>query len=116
MFLLLPSPKLWGPDEVIVSQSKKSYTSCDYEALFVDMNYTDGSRIYHEVQNLTTDFPAPNVTHYCFYGTDVRTVSTFVYGDSFPDQAPESKEDGNGDGIVNFSLAYCGRINKSFLL
>lgn len=97
---LLPSLKLWGEDEVILMQSKRNYSAHDYNALFVDANYTDGSRILREVRNLTDTFPAPNITHYCFYGNNISTDAVYMYGDSFPDGEPHVRY-GNGDGSVN---------------
>ena len=103
---LLPSPKLWDSQEIIFSQPKKNYTAHDIKSLFVDMNYTDGLRILTEVQNLTSDFPAPNVVHYCFYGNNVSTVSSITQN-SFPDGELQMKN-GNGDGTVNIrSLKSC---------
>ena len=98
---LLPSPQLWGEDDVIIMQPKRNYTSLNYDDLFADMKYTNGSRMYDEVKNLLADFPPPNVTHYCFYGTDVQTVAQIAYGSSFPDQLPVKMIEGNGDGTVN---------------
>ena len=106
--LLLPPAQLWGEDEVLVVQPKKNYTSLNYDDLFADLGYTNGSRMYNEVKNLLADFPPPNVTHYCFYGTDVQTVATYIYGDSFPDKPPSDLIYGNGDGTVNArSLQAC---------
>ena len=104
---LLPSPQLWG-DEALVVQPKRSYTSFNYDDLFADLNYTNGSRMYDEVKNLLADFPPPNVTHYCFYGTDVKTVAKNFYNASFPNIQPFHLVYGNGDGTVNeCSLRSC---------
>lgn len=103
---LLPSLRLWDSQEIIFSQPKKNYTAHDMKSLFVDMNYTDGLRILTEVQNLTSDFPAPNVVHYCFYGNNVPTISLMTQH-SFPDGELQTKN-GNGDGTVNIrSLKSC---------
>ena len=98
---LLPSPALWGADEALVVQPKRNYTACDYEELFTDINYTNGSRIYNEVKNLISDFPPPNVTHYCYYGTEVKTYAKLIYNSSFPDSQPTNITLGNGDGTVS---------------
>ena len=106
--LLLPSSQLWKDDEVLVVQPKRNYTAFDYEELFTDISYTNGSHIYNEVKNLISDFPPPNVTHYCYYGTDVKTIGTYIYGDSFPNGPPSDFVYGNGDGTVNArSLQTC---------
>ncbi|XP_019864310.1 PREDICTED: group XV phospholipase A2-like isoform X1 [Amphimedon queenslandica] len=98
---LLPSPALWGEDEAIVVQPKRNYTSRDYEELFTDISYTNGSRIYNEVKDLISDFPPPNVTHYCYYGSDVHTHANLYYNSSFPDSQPVHIMPDNGDGTVN---------------
>lgn len=103
---LLPYPKLWDSQEIIFSQPKRNYTAHDFKSLFVDMNYTDGLRILTEVQNLTSDFPAPNVVHYCFYGNNVSTISSITQN-TFPDGEIQVKN-GNGDGTANIrSLKSC---------
>lgn len=90
-----------------MKQPKRNYTVHDYEDLFTDIKDPNGTRMYNEVKNLVSSFPPPNVTHYCFYGTDVPTIAQITY-DSFPDQLPSKLSYGNGDGTVNArSLESC---------
>ena len=98
---LLPSAGVWGKDEVLVVQPKRNYTAFNYEELFADISYTNGSRMYNEVKNLVSDFPPPNVTHYCYYGSEVRTYVKLRYNSSFPDSQPIHIKYGYGDGTVS---------------
>ena len=110
---LFPSPSLWSDKEILVKQPKRNYTVNDLHNLLKDMNYTNGTRMFNEVQNFTLDFTAPNLTHYCFYGTNVSTNEMLVYGDSFPDHDPDVQS-GDGDGTVNLrSLMSCSKWQDS---
>ena len=108
---LLPFPSsLWTKDDVLVVQPERNYSIYDLEALFTDLNYTNGWAMWEGVQNLVSDFPAPNVTSFCFYGTNSSTVEQLIYNTGqFPDKQPSFKY-GNGDGTVNLrSLQACSQ-------
>ena len=96
---LLPKPSVWT-DTVLVTTPERNYTANDYEALFADMNYTQGFVMYKNTSKINAGFPSPNVSVYCFYGTEVPTAEKFIYDSGFPDTAPEIVN-GDGDGIVN---------------
>lgn len=108
-YLLLPFPsQLWNESDILVVQPKRSYTVNDFEALFSDVGDSDGYRIWKGVQGLISDFPSPNITTYCFYGTNRKTREQLVYSEgTFPDKQP-SYNYGDGDGTVNIrSLELC---------
>eukprot|EP00731_Ephydatia_muelleri_P011559 Em0006g453a len=101
---LFPKPSVWG-NAVLVTTPKRSYTANDYEALFKDMGYTQGFKMYTRTSTINAGFTAPDVPVYCFYGTDVQTAESFVYDQGFPDSQPTRIVYGNGDGTVNVKSA-----------
>eukprot|EP00731_Ephydatia_muelleri_P005234 Em0002g1410a len=100
MAMLLPKPSVWG-NKVLVTTPKRTYTANDYQALFNDMGYPQAFNIYSGIASINAGFPPPNVPTYCFYGTEVATPESFVYGSGFPDSAPSQVIKGDGDGTVN---------------
>ena len=107
---LLPWTGLWDDKEVIVTTPKRHYTAHDLIQLFIDLNYTNGTRMYSELRNISNDVKPPNVTHYCFFGSGVKTTSRIYYGEDFDDIKME--EFGDGDGTVNIrSLMSCDNWN-----
>ena len=104
---LIPS-SLWNNTEVVLTTGRRNYTARDVLDLFNDLDYVNGTRMYKELRNISDDFSAPNVTHYCFYGNKVNTIERLVYGDNFPDKDPVYESTGDGDGTVNIrSLESC---------
>ena len=100
---LLPKPYAWG-NAILVTTPKRTYTANDYEALFTDMGYPQGFKMYTGISAINAGFGAPNVPVYCFYGTGVQTAESFVYGQGFPDTQPTIVY-GTGDGTVNLKSA-----------
>eukprot|EP00731_Ephydatia_muelleri_P034178 Em0049g25a len=87
---------------VLVPTPKRSYTANDYEALFRDMGYPIGFKMYTGVSVINAGFTAPNVPVYCFYGTDVQTAESFVYDQGFPDSQPTRIVYGNSGADPGF--------------
>ncbi|KAL5473389.1 hypothetical protein EMCRGX_G027867 [Ephydatia muelleri] len=48
---LLPKPSVWT-DTVLVTTPERNYTANDYEALFADMNYTQGFVMYKNTSKI----------------------------------------------------------------
>ena len=93
-------------DTILVSTPIRNYTASDYEQLFMDAGYPQG---YTQVIESDINFPAPNVSTYCFYGLGFPTELTAVYNSSFPNAQPTILY-GEGDGLVNKqSLEVCLR-------
>lgn len=49
---LMPSPRYWAKDEVLVITDKRNYTVADYKDLFADLDYMDGYYMRQDVENL----------------------------------------------------------------
>ena len=99
MYFLLPKPSVWE-DEVLVTTPTRSYTSNDYSALFKDIGYPQGYKMYTGISNINNGFPTPTVPVHCFYGVDVPTAEKYRYDKGFPNSDPEVTM-GSGDGTVN---------------
>ena len=110
-YFLLPRRISPLDNTVIVSTPTQNYTVNDYQQLYMDAGYPEGyTRFLAEVN---TEFPAPNVPTYCFYGLGIPTPETFVYGEGFPDTQPLIAN-GEGDGLINRnSLEVCLRWTNS---
>ena len=109
--LLLPYPSdTWPKDEVLFVTPQRNYSAWDYKALFDDINYPRGYDMFLEVKDLTNGMIPPNVSTYCFFGTEYPTPTQFIYTKGeFPDTEP-IQINGNGDGTVNInSLTACKR-------
>lgn len=105
LYWLQPRASVYG-DIILVSTSSRSYTASDYEQLFIDAGFPEG---YTRTRENNNDFPAPNVSTYCFYGLGFPTALRFVYNDTFPDAQP-SIVYGDGDNTVNReSLEVCNQ-------
>ena len=104
-YFLLPRAFAFS-DDILVSTPTKNYTASDYEQLFMDARYQLG---YTQIRENEINFPAPNVSTYCFYGLGFPTQLTDVYDDGFPGTQPTILY-GEGDGVVNKeSLEVCSR-------
>ena len=128
---LMPNPRLWRDDEVVVYTSAKNYTTRDYQQFFTDIRFKDGSdtifikrnctlkrtvhdlcfswSMYKDTAHLALDkFEHPGVDVFCLHGVNVSTAVAFSYAaDEFPDSAPTPIL-ANGDGTVNLrSLHRC---------
>ena len=111
---LLPSTEVWGQNEVIVTTAMRNYTVGDVMELFNDLNYTNGIQMYSELRNISNDFKPPNVTHYCFYGSGVKTLERIHYREDFAEMTKEP-DYGDGDGTVNIrSLLSCNNWNGQY--
>jgi lysophospholipase-3 len=107
---LLPSDQFWNSSEVLIQTSGKNYTTSNYKELFQDMNYTAGSSMRKDTENLVGDLTPPQVPVHCLHGSGIPTMEKLVFKtDKFPDGTPE-RIDGDGDGTVNMrSLLGCVR-------
>ncbi len=115
---LLPHPSLWTDREVLVSTPLRDYTVKDIPQLFSDMDFSNGTRMYAELQDYSNrSFQPPNVKHFCFYGNQVKpqTIEKLKYKDErFAKQKNPDYEYGYGDGTVSIrSLKSCGRWKES---
>lgn len=103
---LLPSPKFWKNDEVLVRTSIREYTLGDMEDIFNDLGYPTGWEMRKDMIPYL-DFSAPGVEVHCIYGSGIPTVEVLKY--STPDLTGNPKLlTGDGDGTVNLrSLRGC---------
>ena len=103
---LMPRTSVFG-DTILVSTPSRDYTAADYEELFQQIGYSNGFQTHTNlVKSLLPDFPAPNVDTYCYYGVNVSTPETYIYGtDLTPYNSigmqPMMVLNGDGDGTVN---------------
>ena len=97
-YLLLARPSVWN-NTVLVSTPTRNYTANDLQELFTDAGYPQG---YTQFSEIPMEYPAPNVSTYCFYGLGVDTPMSLIYESqaSFPDSQPKIIN-GNGDNSVN---------------
>ncbi|CAH8869427.1 unnamed protein product [Trichobilharzia szidati] len=111
----VPHPRVWLPDEVLVSTPTRNYTVNDYQALFRDIDFPLGYEVMMKArENFITLSPPADVPEvYCIYSSGLVTMKRLVYKpagiyrDAFPNQAPVL-EYGDGDGTVNLeSLEVC---------
>lgn len=111
-FWLAPVPR-WFGDQVIVSTSKRNYTTQDYDDFFDDIGYPAGKKLLRRVEPLTGAADAPGVDVVCMYSLGVDTPASFSYGQTGFDKQPVTKN-GDGDGTVNaLSLRLCDRWEKA---
>ncbi|KFD54536.1 Lecithin:cholesterol acyltransferase [Trichuris suis] len=105
---LLPTPKVWSKEDVLVMTEKRNYTTADYKDFFNDMGYPQGWAMYKNTRDLIPNLDPPGVEVHCLYGVDVPTPEILVYHkNSFPDKQPIEVK-GDGDGTVNLrSLSAC---------
>ena len=85
---------------MLVTTPARTYTANEYNNLFTDISYPQGFEMYRGIIGINEGFPAPNVSVYCFYGTDLATPESFIYNSSFPDVDPEIVFR-DGDSVVN---------------
>ena len=109
-YFLLPIPEdnVWNTSDPVVVTPDKNYTLLEYSKLFSDLQYSVGYSQFERLPSFLRTFTPPNVDTYCYYGIDIPTPLTLVYGEGeFPDIFP-SVITGNGDGMVNdVSLQAC---------
>ncbi|XP_078344079.1 lysosomal phospholipase A and acyltransferase-like [Oculina patagonica] len=114
--MMMPSPELWNPDEVLVKTPERVYTVNDYDDFFKDIGFPQGIKVRNLVKNRIYPLSAhaPNVPMHCLYGTGVHTPGSYIYGHKgeFPDTQPEVIYD-DGDGTVSRrSLEACSTFSK----
>jgi lysophospholipase-3 len=111
---LMPSDKFWGPDEVLMTNGNKTYTTQNYKELFKDIDYDIGYQMWLDNRNLTYNMTPPYVHVHCIHGVGVNTMETLEYKeDKFPDHNPKIGF-GDGDSTVNTrSLEGCLRWKDS---
>lgn len=80
----------------------QNYTANDYETLFSDIRYPQGYTQFKSIQDINVEWPAPNMSTFCFYGVGLKTDEKFVYDDQgFPNGIPVHLIKGDGDRTVN---------------
>ena len=99
-YWMLPRASVWN-STVLISTPSRNYTASDYEALFNDIGYSQGYMQFNGIQGINVEWPAPNVSTFCFYGVGLKTDEVFVYDDGFPNDVPTRLIKGDGDGTVN---------------
>ncbi|XP_069183296.1 lysosomal phospholipase A and acyltransferase-like isoform X1 [Procambarus clarkii] len=104
---LLPSPELWGPDEVLIQTPDDNFTTSNFKEMFEAMELPDAYEMYLDTKGLLHNAPAPGVEIHCIHGEGIPTVEKMVYHvDRFPDY-PHIVS-GDGDGTVNArSMRHC---------
>lgn len=106
---LMPSDKLWRPDEVIVQTSTRNYTIRDYQDFFLDINFPTAYDYWQDTRPLVHDLVAPGVELHCLFGTGVDTAERLVYDKTTP-LGKATIIMGDGDGTVNVrSLSACAK-------
>ncbi|KAE8657048.1 Lecithin-cholesterol acyltransferase-like 1 [Hibiscus syriacus] len=98
---LLPSPKLFGPENALVITPDEAYSALEIPQFLNDIGFPEGVIPYKSrILPLTVALQAPNVSITCIFGTGVKTPETLVYGEAGFDEQPEVVY-GDGDGTVN---------------
>ena len=107
IYWLMPRAEVYG-DQVLVETPKSNYTAMNYQLMFTTFaNYSLGWTKYNATSSINASFP--QVPTYCFYGSEVDTPLTYVYGSNCPTEKPTVIM-GSGDGVVNnVSLEVCLR-------
>ena len=111
---LLPRASVFG-DRVLLATPRGMYTAADYRQLFDKIQYSKGYQVYqNQVENITPNYPAPNVPTYCLYGVGVETPEMYIYDQSLEEDSvgvqPSMVVMGDGDGTVNLvSSQVCER-------
>lgn len=114
--MMMPSPELWSPDEVLVKTPERVYTVNDYDDFFKDIGFPLGIKLRKLVKDRIYPLSAhaPHVPMHCLYGTGVHTPASYIFGHKgeFPDRQPEVVY-GDGDGTVSLrSLEACGTFSQ----
>jgi len=104
---LLPSSRLWSPDEILVQTSSRNYTINDFKDFFDDIGFPDGYHMWEDTHPLIHDLVAPGVEVHCLYGTGIDTAERLIYSKTMP-TGKATILMGDGDGTVNVrSLSAC---------
>ena len=107
---LLPSDQFWSPQETLMVNGNKSYTTENLQELFEDIDYDVGNQMWKDTRNLTRDMIPPGVEVHCIHGVGINTMERLEYKiGKFPDSQPKIMF-GDGDSTVNTrSLRGCLR-------
>ena len=99
-YLLVPSPRYWSANEVLIATPDRNYTANDYQQLFAATGNRDGLKMLNNVNKVVLGLDAPNVAMHNLYGVNVSTEHSYVYKQrsSFADEQPTIVY---GDGIVS---------------
>lgn len=99
---LLPSPKVFGTQPLVVTENL-TYTAYDVLEFLNDIGYPEGIQPYkYRIAPLVEQLPAPEVPVTCIIGSGVKTAETLFYDAGGFDKQPETVY-GNGDGTVNMA-------------
>lgn len=71
---LLPFPKLWKSDDVLVSTKSRNYTHSQLEEFLTDIGYPIGWEMRKDNLKYVENFTGPNVEIHCLYGSQIKTV------------------------------------------
>ncbi|XP_032529637.2 phospholipase A2 group XV-like [Danaus plexippus] len=111
---LLPSTRLWGPHELLVTTDKYNYTINDLQKLFNDMELPNAWEMRRDTEKYSSDVAAPGVELHCIYGYNISTVERLDYKPGTWLDGKPNLVFGDGDGTVNLrSLSYCERWGKT---
>ncbi|VAH13973.1 unnamed protein product [Triticum turgidum subsp. durum] len=100
----LPSAKVFGAGQQLVSTRRRNYSASDVVDLLVDIGFGEGVEPYESrVLPLFKELPdGPRVPVTCIVGVGVATPERMVYpGDDF--EATPDVVVGDGDGLVNLA-------------
>ena len=88
-------------DAVLVETPSRQYTANDYKQFFNDLEFPQGYDMFLGSDEIRYQWPGPNVTTYCVYGSNVSTPVKFIYSKDFPEIAePTEIIYGSGDDSV----------------
>ncbi|KAM7536596.1 hypothetical protein Aperf_G00000086976 [Anoplocephala perfoliata] len=107
---LLPDPRLWSPDEIVIVTQTKNYTVHDYKEFFSDIGFPEGYQMYEDTKaDMDSLVPPTGVDEiHCIYSSSLQTPAGMVYPSTFPDADPTLIYESDGDGTVNSrSLSVC---------
>ncbi|XP_072972832.1 lecithin-cholesterol acyltransferase-like 1 [Typha angustifolia] len=101
---LLPSPKVFGEDTLLVMTKDKKYSASDIADFLRGIGFSEGVGPYESrILPLVREYlgAAPGVPVTCVVGFGIQTHETVVYGEGGFDAGPEEVIYGDGDGLVN---------------
>ena len=75
---LMPSPDVWGEDEVLVQGNNMNITLKNFDTFYSALNHTQGKMLRDDTLPLLKGLPAPHVEVYCWHGGNVSTVDRYT--------------------------------------
>ncbi|XP_030528702.1 lecithin-cholesterol acyltransferase-like 1 [Rhodamnia argentea] len=102
---LLPSPKVFDSEELLVISPFANYTARDIVQFLDDIGFPEGIRPYESrILPLVERLSVPDVPVTCMFGSSVKTPEKLTYRSKAKgfDEPPEVAH-GDGDGTVNMA-------------